>query len=108
VFAQRRAHYSIRRFAKMWKLSSEALREQPAYRDRGSLVQTCSMTRDVARAPRSHYRDRETGSRCRLKLERKDGSVLDCMTMPLPDGATMLTFPGHHRYEKRRAGAARA
>jgi signal transduction histidine kinase len=27
-----------------------------------------------------------------LKLERKDGSVLACMTMPLPDGATMLTF----------------
>jgi signal transduction histidine kinase len=27
-----------------------------------------------------------------LKLERKDGSVLDCTTMPLPDGATMLTF----------------
>ena len=27
-----------------------------------------------------------------LKLERNDGSVLDCMTMPLPDGATMLTF----------------
>ena len=27
-----------------------------------------------------------------LKLERKDGSVLTCMTMPLPDGATMLTF----------------
>ena len=27
-----------------------------------------------------------------LKLERKDGSVLDCMIMPLPDGATMLTF----------------
>ena len=25
-------------------------------------------------------------------MERKDGSVLDCMTMPLPDGATMLTF----------------
>ena len=27
-----------------------------------------------------------------LKLERKDGSVLDCMSRPLPDGATMLTF----------------
>ncbi len=27
-----------------------------------------------------------------LKLERKDGSVLDCMGRPLPDGATMLTF----------------
>jgi len=46
----------------------------------------------VARAPRSHYLDRETGVEVPLKLERKDGSVLDCMTMPLPDGATMLTF----------------
>jgi signal transduction histidine kinase len=27
-----------------------------------------------------------------LRLERRDGSVLDCTTMPLPDGATMLTF----------------
>jgi hypothetical protein len=27
-----------------------------------------------------------------LKLERTDGSVLDCMSRPLPDGATMLTF----------------
>jgi signal transduction histidine kinase len=27
-----------------------------------------------------------------LKLERKDGSVLDCMLRPLPDGATMMTF----------------
>ena len=27
-----------------------------------------------------------------LKLERKDGTVLSCKTMPLPDGATMLTF----------------
>ena len=35
--------------------------------------------------------DREP-RRVPLKLERKDGSVLDCMTMPLHDGATMLTF----------------
>ena len=27
-----------------------------------------------------------------VKLERRDGSVLDCMSRPLPDGATMLTF----------------
>src|ERR1700741_1070909 len=26
------------------------------------------------------------------KIERKDGSVLECMTIPLPDGAPMLTF----------------
>ena len=34
----------------------------------------------------------ENRAQVSLKLERKDGSVLDCMTMPLPDGATMLTF----------------
>src|SRR6185436_3136508 len=34
----------------------------------------------------------ENRAQVALKLERKDGSVLDCMTMPLPDGATMLTF----------------
>ena len=27
-----------------------------------------------------------------MQIERKDGSVLNCMTMPLPDGATLLTF----------------
>ena len=43
----------------------------------------------AARARRS---PRSTTARRSLKLERKDGSVLDCMTMPLPDGATMLTF----------------
>ena len=34
----------------------------------------------------------ENRAQVALKLERKDGSVLNCMTMPLPDGATMLTF----------------
>ena len=26
------------------------------------------------------------------RLERLDGSVLDCATVPLPDGATLVTF----------------
>src|SRR5204863_9943373 len=26
------------------------------------------------------------------RLERRDGSVLDCATVPLPDGATLVTF----------------
>ncbi len=28
----------------------------------------------------------------RARLERRDGSVLDCTTTPLPDGATLVTF----------------
>jgi signal transduction histidine kinase len=79
-------------FAKMWKLSPEALREQPHI----ETVETwCRPLFDDAGAWRT-IREAVTAIENRvevpLKLERRDGSVLDCMTMPLPDGATMLTF----------------
>jgi signal transduction histidine kinase len=79
-------------FARMWKLSPEALREQPHI----ETVETwCKPLFDEAA---TWHTIREAITRIEnrvevpLKLERKDGSVLDCMTMPLPDGATMLTF----------------
>jgi signal transduction histidine kinase len=79
-------------FASMWKLSAEALAEQPHI----DTVETwCKPLFDDPAAWRV-IREAVTriGNRVAvpLKLERKDGSVLDCMTMPLPDGATMLTF----------------
>jgi signal transduction histidine kinase len=79
-------------FAKMWKLSAEALREKPHI----DTVETwCKVLFDDATAWRT-IREAITGienrADVRLKLERKDGSVLDCMSRPLPDGATMLTF----------------
>ena len=39
------------------------------------------------RSPRSETREPIT-----RRLERTDGSVLDCTTAPLPDGATLVTF----------------
>jgi signal transduction histidine kinase len=79
-------------FAKMWKLSTEALREQPHIE---TVEAWCRPLFDDA-ATWQTLREAITGIENRvavpLKLERKDGSVLDCMTMPLPDGATMLTF----------------
>jgi signal transduction histidine kinase len=79
-------------FATMWKLSAEALGEEPHI----DTVETwCKPLFDDAHTWRI-IREAVTriGNRVAvpLKLERKDGSVLDCMTMPLPDGATMLTF----------------
>jgi signal transduction histidine kinase len=79
-------------FVKMWKLSAEALQEHPHI----TTVETwCTPLFDDA-ATWQTLREAITGIENRiavpLKLERKDGSVLDCMTMPLPDGATMLTF----------------
>ncbi|MEH6951991.1 PAS-domain containing protein [Nitrobacter sp. NHB1] len=79
-------------FARMWKLSSEALLQQPHI---DTVEAWCKPLFDDAAAWQT-IRNAVTGidnrSAVRLKLERKDGSVLDCMTMPLPDGATMLTF----------------
>jgi signal transduction histidine kinase len=79
-------------FARMWKLSPEALREEPHI---DTVEAWCRPLFDDARAWRT-IREAITAIENRidvpLKLERKDGSVLDCMSRPLPDGATMLTF----------------
>ena len=79
-------------FAKMWKLSPEALQEQPHIE---TVEAWCRPLFDDAatwRTLREAITAIENRVEVPLKLERKDGSVLDCMTMPLPDGATMLTF----------------
>jgi signal transduction histidine kinase len=79
-------------FAGMWKLSTEALREQPHIE---TVEAWCKPLFDDAitwRTIREAITAIENRVEVTLKLERKDGSVLDCMTMPMPDGATMLTF----------------
>jgi signal transduction histidine kinase len=79
-------------FAKMWKLSPEALGEQPHI----ETVETwCKPLFDDAatwRILREAITRIENRAEVPLKIERKDGSVLDCLALPLPDGATMLTF----------------
>ncbi len=79
-------------FLRMWKLSPEAMQGQPHIE---TVEEWCAPLFDDA-ATWQTIRDAVTGIDNRnpvpLKLERKDGSVLDCMAMPLPDGATMLTF----------------
>jgi signal transduction histidine kinase len=79
-------------FAKMWKLSPEALREEPHI---DTVEEWCRPLFDDANIWRT-IREAITAIENRvdvpLKLERKDGSVLDSMTRPLPDGATMVTF----------------
>jgi signal transduction histidine kinase len=79
-------------FARMWKLSPEQLSDEPHI---DTVAAWCKPLLDDAKAWRL-IRESITGLENRndvpLKLERTDGSVLDCMSRPLPDGATMLTF----------------
>lgn len=79
-------------FAKIWRLSPEELEKQPHIT---TVQEWCKPLFDDAAAWQT-LRGAITGIDNRdsvaMRLERKDGSVLDCMTMPLPDGATLLTF----------------
>jgi signal transduction histidine kinase len=79
-------------FARMWKLSPEAMREQPHIDTVEAWCRPLFDEADIWRTIREAITRIENRVEVPLKLERKDGSVLDCMTMPLPDGATMLTF----------------
>jgi signal transduction histidine kinase len=79
-------------FAKMWKLSAEALEQKPHIETVESWCKPLFDDPAIWRTLREAITAIENRIAVPLKLERKDGSVLDCMTMPLPDGATMLTF----------------
>ena len=79
-------------FARMWKLPAEALREQPHIETVESWCRPLFDDSSIWLTLREAITAIENRAQVALKLERRDGSVLDCMTMPLPDGATMLTL----------------
>jgi signal transduction histidine kinase len=79
-------------FASTWKLSPEALGEQPHIDTVETWCRPLFDDAGIWRVIREAITRIDNRTEVPLKLERKDGSVLDCMTTPLPDGATMLTF----------------
>jgi signal transduction histidine kinase len=79
-------------FARMWALSPQTLAERPHIETISALCQplhgddpTWLALRQVVTAIDS--RDVISG-----RLERRDGTVVDCTTVPLPDSATLVTF----------------
>ncbi|MBW8855648.1 MAG: PAS-domain containing protein, partial [Bradyrhizobium sp.] len=81
-------------FVRMWKLSADAMRDEPHIQ---TVEGWCHQLFDDAvvwRQIREAVTSIESRADIPLKLERKDGSVLDGMIRPLHDGATMLTFQG--------------
>jgi signal transduction histidine kinase len=79
-------------FARMWRLEPAALADRPHIE---AVIERCRpLYRDDAlwqrlrgAATAIEGRDSVTG-----RLERRDGSVVDLMTVPLPDGATLVAF----------------
>ncbi|HTP91788.1 MAG TPA: PAS-domain containing protein, partial [Xanthobacteraceae bacterium] len=79
-------------FARMWRLSPQSLAERPHIETISELCQpligddpTWSRLREVVTAIDS--REPIAG-----RVERRDGTVVDCTAVPLPDGATLVTF----------------
>jgi signal transduction histidine kinase len=76
----------------MWRLSGDAMELQPHIETVQAWCQPLyddAVTWQTLRAAITGIDNRAAVA---LKLERKDGSVLECTTTPLSDGATLLTF----------------
>lgn len=80
-------------FSALWRVDPAILRSQPHF---DALAEACKPlhpeeeTWSALRAIVTGLTEGRTGFERRL--ERADGSVLDCAAQPLPDGATLLTF----------------
>ena len=59
---------------------------------RNSARRWSTIPRSGRRCARSSSACPRSGATYEARIERKDGLVLDCAAMPLPDGATLLTF----------------
>lgn len=80
-------------FAAMWRLSSVQLENRPHVSDVIALctaVHDDKMAWDSVRMAVAGLADSRT--RVGGRLERRDGGVVDYTTVPLPDGATLVTF----------------
>ncbi|MDR3374589.1 MAG: PAS-domain containing protein [Ancalomicrobiaceae bacterium] len=80
-------------FAALWKLEKETLSSSPHIAD---VISLCGLMHE---APETWRRLQQAvaglaDSRIRLsgRMDRRDGSVLEYATVPLPDGATLVTF----------------
>jgi signal transduction histidine kinase len=79
-------------FARMWKLQPEALDEHPHVEAVTAWSQALHDDNAVWRSLRSAVTAIDNREPLRARIERRDGMVIDLATMPLPDGATLVTF----------------
>jgi signal transduction histidine kinase len=79
-------------FSSMWKLQSEALTERPHVE---AVIAWCQAQHDdpaLWRALQNAVTSIDQREPISGTIERRDGTVLICASVPLPDGATMVTF----------------
>ena len=79
-------------FARMWRLSPEKLADRPHIERLTALCEPLHGGAPAWQALRDVITAIESREAIPGRIERRDGSVVDCTTVPLPDGATLVTF----------------
>jgi signal transduction histidine kinase len=79
-------------FQRMWKLSPEALDVHPHVEAVTAWTQALHDDNTVWRNLRAAVTAIDEREPIVARIERRDGMTLDMTTMPLPDGATLVTF----------------
>ena len=79
-------------FARMWRLPPQALAERPHIEKITALCRPLHGDAPAWQALRDVITAIDSREATPGRLERRDGSVVDCATVPLPDGATLVTF----------------
>ena len=79
-------------FGRMWRLAPAALADRPHIEKITALCQPLHGGAPAWQALRDVVTAIDSREAMTARLERRDGSVVDCTTVPLPDGATLVTF----------------
>ena len=79
-------------FQRMWKLAPEALDVHPHIKDVTAWCQALHDDNTVWRSLRGAITAIDGREPMIARIERRDGMMIDMTTMPLPDGATLVTF----------------
>ncbi|WP_375410448.1 ATP-binding protein [uncultured Methylobacterium sp.] len=90
--ADGRLTFANRAFATAWRLDAAMLLERPRI---DAVIEVCrqlSPQEEPWLDIRAAVTDLETRAGLTCRLEIVDGTVLDCATQPLPEGATLLTL----------------
>jgi signal transduction histidine kinase len=79
-------------FAQMWTLGPGVLAERPHIEAVIGWCHALSGDNPIWQRLRTTVTAIEDREAVAGRIERRDGSVVDCATMPLPDGASLVTF----------------
>ncbi len=79
-------------FRQLWKLEPEFTASEPHIRDVFARAKEYFTTDDWPKYLDSLIARFQQRRHLSLRFERADGTVLDCSAVPLPDGATLLSF----------------